>query len=108
MCRVGGQCHFCWIQGQGLHTWATWAWHGLGLYRAAGARPLLLDPVSTTCCGWASWASLQGTGFTEQQEFDETYGLAVVRVPPHRPSVRRDKGMQLFLFEEVRHGVGLD
>lgn len=44
----------------------------------------------------------QGTGFTEQQEFEETYGLAVLRVPPHRPSVRRDEPMRLFFYQEVR------
>ncbi|PRW59265.1 pre translocase subunit [Chlorella sorokiniana] len=47
-------------------------------------------------------AGMTGTGFTELQELDETYGLAVVRVPPHRPSVRVDSPMRLFMFEEGR------
>lgn len=44
---------------------------------------------------------VQGTGATEEAEFSEAYGLAVVRVPPHRPSRRRDHPMQLYFYEEV-------
>ncbi len=45
--------------------------------------------------------ALQGTAFTEQAELLETYGLQVLRVPPHRPSVRKDHPMRVFTFKEV-------
>ncbi|KAL4419083.1 hypothetical protein ABPG77_002224 [Micractinium sp. CCAP 211/92] len=50
-------------------------------------------------------AGMTGTGATEEAEFSEAYGLAVVRVPPHRPSRRRDHPMQLYFYEEGRNAA---
>lgn len=43
----------------------------------------------------------QGTASTEALELGETYGLDVVRVPPHRPSRRVDHPMRVFYMAEV-------
>ena len=42
---------------------------------------------------------LQGTAATEAEEFNESYRLSVVKVPPHRPSLRRDHPMRVFFFQ---------
>lgn len=44
---------------------------------------------------------LQGTASTEALELGETYGLDVVRVPPHRPSQRVDHPMRVFYLAHV-------
>ncbi|KAL4434485.1 hypothetical protein ABPG75_000926 [Micractinium tetrahymenae] len=50
-------------------------------------------------------AGMTGTGATEEVEFSEAYGLPVVRVPPHRPSQRRDHPLQLYFYEEGRNAA---
>jgi preprotein translocase subunit SecA len=44
-------------------------------------------------------AGMTGTGKTEHEEFADTYNLAVIPVPTHRPSRRRDWDDQVFRDE---------
>lgn len=44
----------------------------------------------------------QGTAVTEEEELEEVYGLKVLRVPPHRPSRRRDNLMECYIYGLVR------
>ena len=39
---------------------------------------------------YATLSGMTGTAVTEAEEFEEAYGLSVVRIPPHRPSLRVD------------------
>ena len=39
---------------------------------------------------YATLSGMTGTAATEAEEFEEAYGLSVVRIPPHRPSLRVD------------------
>ncbi|MCP4451210.1 MAG: hypothetical protein GY809_07090, partial [Planctomycetes bacterium] len=39
---------------------------------------------------YATLSGMTGTAVTESEEFEEAYGLSVVRIPPHRPSLRVD------------------
>jgi hypothetical protein len=64
-----------------------------------GTYALFSMPVSVC-------AVLQGTAATEEEEFSEVYGLSVVRVPPHKPSIRIDHPTQLMVFSEVGAGAG--
>jgi len=59
-------------------------------------------------------SGMTGTAVTEAEEFEEAYGLPVVRIPPHRPSKRIDYPLNFYsgreywtrkLQEEVREAV---
>jgi preprotein translocase subunit SecA len=39
---------------------------------------------------YATLSGMTGTAVTEAEEFEEAYGLSVVRIPPHKPSNRVD------------------
>ena len=45
-------------------------------------------------------AGMTGTAATEAEEFSEAYGLTVVRIPPHRPSRRKDHPPVVYLTSE--------
>jgi preprotein translocase subunit SecA len=46
---------------------------------------------------YARLSGMTGTAATEAEELGEAYGLAVVRVPPHRPARRVDRPAEVFL-----------
>eukprot|EP00890_Picochlorum_soloecismus_P005567 jgi/Picsp_1/6010/NSC_03364-R1_preprotein translocase subunit len=59
-------------------------------------------------------SGMTGTAATEAEEFEEAYGLPVVRIPPHRPSRRTDSSLNVYsrreywsrkLQEDVREAV---
>lgn len=41
-------------------------------------------------------SGMTGTAVTEAEEFEEAYGLSVVRIPPHKPSVRVDYPLEVY------------
>lgn len=41
-------------------------------------------------------SGMTGTAATEAEEFEEAYGLSVVRIPPHRPSLRVDNPTEVY------------
>ena len=62
-------------------------------------------------------SGMTGTAVTEAEEFEEAYGLPVVRIPPHRPSRRTDTPLNVYsrredwsrkLQEDVREAVMQD
>ena len=46
----------------------------------------------------------QGTAATEAEEFYSQYGLRVITVPPHRPCMRVDHEMRVYLRRWVKKG----
>ena len=45
---------------------------------------------------YSTLSGMTGTAVTEAEEFEEAYGLAVVRIPPHKPSVRTDYPLEVY------------
>lgn len=45
---------------------------------------------------YATLSGMTGTAVTESEEFEEAYGLSVVRIPPHRPSLRVDHRPEVY------------
>lgn len=41
-------------------------------------------------------SGMTGTAATEAEEFEEAYGLPVVRIPPHKPSMRVDESLEVY------------
>lgn len=41
-------------------------------------------------------SGMTGTAATEAEEFEEAYGLSVVRIPPHKPSMRIDDSLEVY------------
>eukprot|EP00889_Picochlorum_renovo_P004307 jgi/Picre1/31337/NNA_006690.t1 len=41
-------------------------------------------------------SGMTGTAATEAEEFEEAYGLSVVRIPPHKPSMRIDNSLEVY------------
>ena len=45
---------------------------------------------------YGTLSGMTGTAATEAEEFEEAYGLSVVRIPPHRPSLRVDNPTEVY------------
>lgn len=45
---------------------------------------------------YGTLSGMTGTAVTEAEEFEEAYGLSVVRIPPHRPSIRKDNPLEVY------------
>lgn len=46
---------------------------------------------------------MTGTAYTERREFQETYGMDVVRIPTNRPVIREDRPDKVFLTKEEKY-----
>ncbi|MDX6768279.1 MAG: hypothetical protein SF051_02000, partial [Elusimicrobiota bacterium] len=53
-------------------------------------------------------SGITGTLGTSDAEFGEVYGLSAVRIPPHRPSLRRDLPDRLYAGEEAALAAAVD
>ena len=53
-------------------------------------------------------AGMTGTADTEAEEFSQIYGLETIIIPPHRPTVRLDKGDKIYRTNSERYDAVLE
>ncbi|MDA9085510.1 preprotein translocase subunit SecA [Methylophilaceae bacterium] len=52
---------------------------------------------------YSKLAGMTGTADTEAEEFNQIYGLETIIIPPHRPTIRKDKMDKIYRTTEERY-----
>ncbi|HEX4224375.1 MAG TPA: hypothetical protein VHZ97_18545 [Pseudonocardiaceae bacterium] len=79
-----------------------------GLTTSADRRLLARMTVRGYLTGYPKLGGMTGVAVAESELYQETYGLTVVAVPPHRPVIRVDRPVTLYPEDAVRMTVLLD